>query len=174
MLNLNWKEIFLPTASAFEVIVRGTVVYFILFILIRLIRKRQAGTVSATDLLVLVIIADASQNAIAGEYKSIGDGTILVATIIFWSFILDWLGYKFPLIGRFVHPRPLILVRNGKIIRENMAIEQLTYEELMSQLREQGLEDVSDVKTAYMEGDGHISVIQKKKERHNPNSTSPL
>ncbi len=100
------------------------------------------------------------------EYTSITDGIILAATIILWSLVLDWLGYKLPFVGRLVHPPPLMLIRNGKILERNLALEQLTLEELMTQLREQGLEDLSKVKAAYMEGDGHVSVIEYKEKRH--------
>ncbi len=112
MPAIEWSEMFMLSISPVEIIIRGTIVYFTLFILLRLLRKRQAGTVSATDLLVLVIIADASQNAMAGEYTSITDGMILAATIILWSLILDWLSYKFPLMGRLIHPPPLMLIKN--------------------------------------------------------------
>lgn len=161
MFDIDWKQMFMPGPSVAEMIIRGTIVYFVLFILIRLFRRRQAGAVSATDLLVLVIIADASQNAMSSDYKSITDGMVLAGTIIFWSYALDALGYTFPWIGRFVHPPPLVLVKEGIVLQQNLRKEQLTREELMSQLREQGVEDVSQVKMAYMEGDGNISVIQK-------------
>jgi uncharacterized membrane protein YcaP (DUF421 family) len=166
MANVHWGEMFIPSVSIIEIIIRGTIVYFTLFLLLRIMRKRQAGTVSSTDLLVLVIIADASQNAMAADYNSITEGMILAATIIAWSYVLDALGYAFPVVGRLVHPPPLALVENGVMLRRNMRKEQLTVDELMSQLREQGIEDVSDVKLAFMEGDGQISVIQKKGERH--------
>jgi hypothetical protein len=57
--------------------------------------KREAGGVGITDMLVIVLLADAAQNAMAGEYKSISDGLVLVSTIIFWSYALDWLGYRY-------------------------------------------------------------------------------
>lgn len=173
MFSLDWKQMFLPGPSLLEIIIRGTIVYFVLFILIRLFRKRQAGAVSATDLLVLVIIADASQNAMSANYQSITDGMILAATIIFWSYALDALGYAFPLVGRFVHPPPLLLVQNGIILQQNLKKEQLTREELMSQLREQGVEDVAQVKIAYMEGDGNISVIREGEETHGRDKKRP-
>jgi uncharacterized membrane protein YcaP (DUF421 family) len=166
MFRIDWQEVFVPSTSILEIIMRGTIVYLVLLILLRVFRKRQAGAVSATDLLVLVIIADASQNALSADYKSITEGMILSGTIIFWSYALDALGYKFRLIGRFVHPPPLLLIKEGVVLGQNLRREQLTKEELMSQLREQGVEDVNQVKVAYMEGDGNISVIQKGEKSH--------
>jgi uncharacterized membrane protein YcaP (DUF421 family) len=163
---VDWHAVFVPKTPIAEIVVRGTIVYLVLFTLLRFILKRQSGTLGVTDLLVVVLIADAAQNAMAGEYRSVPDGIVLVVTIIFWSFALDWLGDRFPAVGRFVHPPPLELVRDGKMLRRNMRRELITTEELMGQLREQGIDELSQVKSARMEGDGHISVVTRDKKRH--------
>lgn len=164
--HVQWHDVFVPRAPLLEILVRGSVVYLALFLLLRLVLKRQSGVVGITDLLVIVLIADAAQNSMAGDYKSVPDGLILVATIVFWSYALDWLGYRFPRLGRYVYPPPLDLVRNGKVLRQNLRKELISIEELKSQLREQGIEDVGDVKSARMEGDGRISVVKKDEEQH--------
>lgn len=133
--------------------------YIALFVLLRIILKRQTGSLGMTDLLLITLIADASQNAMAGEYKSLPDGIVLVSTIIFWSYALDWLGYKFSWFSRLIEPPPLPLIKDGKLLRRNMRRELITEEELMSQLREQGLDDFGKVKEAYIESDGRISII---------------
>lgn len=166
IVDLDWQTMFVPNVPVLEMVVRGTIVYLALFAMLRALRKRQASTVGMSDLLVMVLIADAAQNAMASEYRSITDGLILVATIILWSYVLDWLGYLSPTIGRFVHPPPLPLIKNGRMIRGNMRKEQISYEELMTQLREQGVEKVEDVASAFMEGDGHVSVIQRDGKQH--------
>jgi uncharacterized membrane protein YcaP (DUF421 family) len=143
-----------------EIILRGTIVYLFLFGLLRILR-RGAGTIGISDLLVVVLIADAAQNAMASEYKSITEGLILVATIVFWDYFLDWLGYRFPSVRRLVRPSPLSLIKDGRIQRRNLRREMITEEELIEQLREHGVESVDQVKESYIEGDGHISVIAK-------------
>jgi uncharacterized membrane protein YcaP (DUF421 family) len=174
MGDIAWGEIFLPDTPPLEIFVRGSVMYLALFALLRLVLKRQSGTVGITDLLVVVLLADAAQNGLAGEYTSIADGLLLVATIIFWSFALDWLGYRFPLLQRLVHPPPLLLVKDGSKLRHNMRRELITDDELMSQLREQGVDDLSQVKAVYMEGDGQFSVITTGGERHDKPKRSAL
>ena len=169
----DWQAIFEPQTPLLETFTRGTVTYLALFLLLRLILKRESGAVSITDLLVIVLIADAAQNAMADDYTTISDGIVLVATLIFWSFALDWLGYRVVFIGRLVHPPPLELVKDGLEIRRNMAREFITHDELMSHLRSQGVEDVSQVKRAYMEGNGQISVITKEGEWHRPEVNRP-
>jgi uncharacterized membrane protein YcaP (DUF421 family) len=161
LFQVDWKSAFVPTVSIAEIILRGTLVYLLLFVLLRLLR-RESGAIGITDLLVVVLIADAAQNAMASEYKSITEGIILVGTIVFWNYALDWLGYRFPRFGRLIKPAPLPLVRNGRMLRHNMRQEMITEEELMGRLREQGVEDVAEVKKCYLEGDGQISVITIK------------
>lgn len=157
--NIDWQKIFVPETPLLETLLRGSITYLVIFILLRSILKRQSGAVGITDLLVIVLIADAAQNAMASDYQSLPDGILLIAVIIFWSYFLDWLGYKYPRLQRFIHPPPLPLVKNGQLLRRNMRRELITEGELLSQLREQGVERIQDVKLAYIEGDGYISVI---------------
>ena len=134
-----------------------------------MILKRQSGPTGVTDLLVIVLIADAAQNGMADDYKSVPSGLLLVATIVGWSFVLDWLASRFPRAARFIHPRPLPLVKDGAMLRRNMRRELITEEELRSQLRQQGIDDMSRVEAVYMEGDGQFSVIDG---RHHPRTAT--
>lgn len=95
----------------------------------------------------------------AADYQSVPAGLFLVGTIIFWSYTLDWLGYRFPRMQRLVHPPPLPLIQNGRLLYRNLRKELITEGELMTQLREQGIIDIQAVKLAFMEGNGMISVI---------------
>jgi len=164
---MDWKSIFLPDTPLLEIILRGSLMYMALFTMLRVILKRQTGTLGMTDLLLITLLADAAQNAMAGEYKSISDGIVLVGTIVFWNYALDWLSFKSPWFARLIEPAPLPLIKDGKILRKNMRQEFITEDELMMQLRQQGLDDVSKVKQAAIESDGQISVIERKEKRHN-------
>ena len=159
--SVDWARVFMPATPILEIVVRGSIMYLALFWLMRSILKRVASSISMADLLMVVVIADAAQNGMADDYRSVGDGIVLVMTIIFWNYTLDWLGYHFPAFQRFVHPPPLPLVKDGNMLRRNMRRELITEGELMSQIHEQGLSDLSQVQAAHMEGDGRISVIAK-------------
>lgn len=159
LFQIDWNSAFVPTVSVAEMVLRGTLVYLLLFFVLRVLR-REAGALGISDLLVVVLIADAAQNAMASEYKSITEGAVLVGTIVAWDFFLDWLGYRFPSIQRLLRPAPLPLIKDGRVLRQNLRKEMITMEELMSQLREQGVESVEEVKACRLEGDGHISVIK--------------
>lgn len=162
VLSVNWQQLFKLTVPPLELIVRGSLMYLALFFLLRTILRREAGSVSVPDLLMVVLLADAAQNAIAGDYQSITDGLILVSTIVFLNYSVDRLAYQYPAFGRLVHPAPLLLIKNGQLVRKNLRREFITEEELKTQLREQGVEEISQVSCAYIEGDGRISVIPKE------------
>src|SRR5262245_49007634 len=125
----------------------------------RLVLKREAGTIGLPDLLMTVLIADAAQNAMASEYHSIPEAAVLIATIVFWNYALYWLSHHFPRIERLLYPPPLLLIKDGRLLRRNKRQELVTEEELMSHLRQQGIADLAQVQEAYMEGDGQISII---------------
>ena len=160
LLQIDWKSAFVPTVSLLEIVLRGTLVYLLLFLILRFLR-REAGALGISDLLVVVLIADAAQNGMAGDYKSVTEGAALVGTIAAWDIFLDWLGYKVPAVGRLLHPAPTPLVKDGRVLRRNLRSEMVTMDELMSQLRQQGVESVGEVKRCYIEGDGQVSVIKK-------------
>lgn len=165
-MEIDWNTIFSPDVPLLEIVLRGSVMYISLFVLLRVILKRQTGSLGMTDLLLITLIADASQNAMAGEYTSIIDGIVLVGTIIFWNYTFDWLSFKSEWFSRLIDPAPLLLIKDGKLLRRNMRKELITEAELMSQLREQGLDDPAKVKEAYMEPDGQFSVVQRKEKQH--------
>jgi uncharacterized membrane protein YcaP (DUF421 family) len=167
---MDWSNLFVLQNPFLETILRGSVMYLMLFILLRLVLKRESGALALTDLLVVVLIADAAQNAMIGDSTSLADGLLLVATIILWSYTLDRLGYRYPAIGRVIHPPPLELVKDGQVIHRNLRKEFITLDELESKLRQQGVEDVSQVKKAYIEGNGKFSVITKELEPKKQNA----
>ena len=162
--EIEWRDMFIPTQPLAGVIVRGTLTYIFLFLVLRFLLKRQTGVIGIADLLVIVLIADAVQNAMAAEYKSITEGALLVLTIVFWNYVVDWIGYRVPALQRFVRPPPLQLIKDGRMLPRNMRQEMITAEELNSQLRQQGVESCDEVKEAFIEGDGRVSVIRKDNE----------
>lgn len=159
---MNWDALFGVHMPVAEIILRGSAIYWFLFVLFRFVMHRDIGAVGIADVLLLVIVADAAQNAMAGEYKSITEGMILIATIVGWNLMLDWLASRFALFERLAAPPPLILVRNGRIYRAHLRKEMMTLEDLMSKLRREGIQQLGEVKEAWMESDGEISVIRRR------------
>jgi uncharacterized membrane protein YcaP (DUF421 family) len=152
------------TVDPGELVLRGTLMYWFLFLLLRFVMRRDIGSIGVADVLLIVLIADASQNAMTGGYESVADGFVLVATLAGWNWLLDYLSYRFMSVRRLVEPKPLALVRDGKMLRRNLRRELITTDELMANLREHGIDKLEDVKLATMESDGEISVIGKSGE----------
>lgn len=160
-MYIDWSGVFVPDSPPLEIFVRGSVVYLVIFFLLRLVFRRETGTTGMTDILVLVLLADAAQNAMAGDYTAIGDGLLLVGTLVFWSVVIESLGYWFPTFQRITKPKPKPMVRNGRMLRQNMRSELMTEEELFAELRQRGARRLQDVEAAQMEPDGQISVVLK-------------
>lgn len=158
---IDWRGMLGSDVAWLEIILRGSAMYLGLFVLLRVILKRQSGAMGITDLLLITLLADASQNAMAGEYHSVPDGLVLVSTLIGWNYFFDWLSYRSKRFARLIEPPPLPLVRNGEVLRKNLRSELITLDDLRGQLREQGIETLAEVKLACMESDGRISVIKR-------------
>ncbi len=164
-MNINWQTVFVPSVPVLETIVRGTVMYLLLFIILRLTFKRIGGaSIGLGDVLLIALVAAASQNAMARDHRSVTDGVILVLTVSFWSYALDWVGHRVPAFQRFYNPPPLLLVRNGRLLRRNMRTELITEGELLGQLRRLGVDDIDQVQEARMEGDGTITFILQEND----------
>jgi uncharacterized membrane protein YcaP (DUF421 family) len=161
--SVNWEVLLLPGVGIPELVLRGTLAYVGLFFLLRFLQTRSAlGALGLLDLLVIVLMASAMSEAMVGEARSVTGGFIVVLTILFWNFSFNWLASRFPRLEHLFHPEPLLLVRQGRLVRRNLQREHLTEEELRSQLRGQGIADVTAVEKAYMEPDGHVSAIRRE------------
>jgi uncharacterized membrane protein YcaP (DUF421 family) len=164
---VDWHKMFVPSVSLLELVLRGSIMYLVILAAMRVFR-RQAGSLSTADLLVVVLVADAAQNGMASEYYSVTEGLVLIATIYAWNYVLDVAAYRWPRVHRVINPPPLPLVRDGRVQRRNLRQELLTLEDLMEQLREQGVEQLSEVRHCCLEGDGHLSVIRRKEGDDGP------
>ena len=166
-MNIDWNEIFVPSGSLLEIAIRGTLIYLALFIAMRVLPRRTIGAMASSDILVIVLIADAVQNGMSDGYRSVTEGLMLAAVIFGWTVLIDWLDQKFPHWHLASAPAMPVIV-NGRFLRKNMARERITEDEVMSQLRMHGQDSVDRVAKACVEGDGHVSVILHSRERVEP------
>lgn len=144
-----------------ELVLRGTLMYWFLFLIFRFILRRDIGSMGVSDFLFVVLLGDAAQNSMIGTATSVTEGAILIGTLVFWNFALDFVSYKFPGLERLLQAKKLCLVRDGKMNKRNMRREYISPDELMAKIREAGVEDMAGVKGAYLESDGEISVIKR-------------
>lgn len=160
-MDIDWAEMLTFTVSPLELFLRGTMVYLFLFSIFRFILRRDVSSVGIADILILVLVADASQNAMSAGYKSVADGFVLVGTLAAWNYLFDYLSFRFPAFQKFSEPPPLCLIKNGKKLHRNMRKEYITEQELEAKLREQGVDSPDQVKRAYLEANGEFTVIKK-------------
>lgn len=153
-------SVFEFTMPVVELFVRGSVMFWFLVLVFRIVLRRDVGSMGITDFLFVVLLGDAAQNGMIGDATSASDCIVLISTLVFWNVLIDWLTWRFPAVERLYAARRLCLVRNGRRNRRNMRREFISDGELMSKVREEGLEDLSRVKLMYLESDGEISLIR--------------
>jgi uncharacterized membrane protein YcaP (DUF421 family) len=160
--SIDWGSIFGLTVPPLELVVRGTAMFWFLYLLFRIVLRRDVGSVAMADVLIMVIIADAAQNAMAGEYKSVTDGTILIATIAAWNVSVDWVAFRFDFMRRILEPPLLVVVKDGRINYQVLRGQFMSIEDLKSKLRDHGVDEISDVKLAAFESSGEFTVVPKR------------
>jgi uncharacterized membrane protein YcaP (DUF421 family) len=169
----DWAGVFVPDASLAESFLRGSAVYLTLVVLFRLVLKRQGGSIGVPDVMLVVLVSECVSSALTANARSVPNGIVTVVSLLFWNYVLDWLAYRFPFARRVLEPEPLELIRDGRIVRENLTREQISHDELAAQLREQGIDEVALVKSAYLESEGSVSVIPFDGERRGDVSGKP-
>lgn len=167
MADIDWSALFVPTESVIALVIRGSFIYLALFLSLRFLPRRTIGALGPSDLLVIVLIADAVQNGMSGGYQSITEAVILAAVIFGWATLIDWLDFKFPE-RHIASAAPVTVIVNGRMLHKNMARQQITEDELIEQLRQHGQDSPANVARAVIEGDGHVSVILRHGQSNKP------
>lgn len=158
-----WAEVFGLETPLYELVARGSALYLGVLVLFRLMPRRTGGELAAMDLIFVLLIAEAAAHAF-GDYTSIADGFIVIATLMFWNYLVNLASFRIPAIEKLVSSPAIQVIRDGQLLRRNMRKEYLTEEELMGHLRQEGIESAEGVKSATIEGDGRISVIPARKK----------
>lgn len=161
MHPLHFSNFLYFSMSPLEIIVRGTLMYWFLFLLLRFVLRRDTSSAGISGILFVVLLGDAAQNAMIGNGHTIADGGALICTLAAWNYLLDWLAYHSKLVAKLTDPPPLLLVSRGRLVYRNLRHEHLTREEIESELRIKGIEGFDGIKAMYLEGDGSFSVLQK-------------
>jgi len=152
-------NILIPDISVAEKLVRSVVVYLFLLVAFRLCGKRQLGQLSAFDLVVLLIISNVVQNAVIGNDNSLGGGLIGATAILLLNLVVAYVTFRFRRADRVVEHSPTLLVRHGRVLRDNLRRERLGPRDLRAALRHHGVVSIRDIRYAFLEEDGHVSVI---------------
>ena len=143
----------------FDIIIRTTVVFTVILFGLRMTGKRHVAQLSLVDLVLILLISNAVQNAMVGSDSSLVGGIVAAVTLLILSTIFSKIQYRFKPFEKLFEPDPTILVHNGKALKRNLEREEIALDELERAIREHGIEKIEDVQSAIMEADGTISVI---------------
>ena len=154
--------------QVWELVVRASVVYLFLLVLLRISGKRQVGQLAPFDLVLLLVLANAVQNSInAGDNSLIG-GLISAAALVMLNYGVGFATYRSKTLEAIVEGQPLVLVHNGKVLEKALTSAQLTRHELMAAMRLTGCGAIADVQVAILENNGSISVIRHQDRTPQP------
>ncbi len=159
------SEIFQMQQTFGEAFLRSTAIYWGIYLLFRFGGRRNIGSLGFADIVVVMLVSEAVGNGLSGSSDTVTDGLLVAAGIVLWSFLVDRLGYFFPVVDRVLSPDRLLLVKDGILQLKNMRREYVTRAELLEQLRINGVDELVQVKRAFLEANGEISVI--KADTHN-------
>jgi uncharacterized membrane protein YcaP (DUF421 family) len=144
-----------------EIVIRTAIIYFAVLIGLRLTGKREVGQMTPFDLVLLILIANAVQNAMTGPDNSVTGGLVAAATLLLLNFLLSHLVFRNRRLRRIVEGTPTILIHNGQMVMKNLESEHITPDELLQSLREHGVPMPEEVGLAVLEIDGSVSVLRK-------------
>jgi len=150
------------TVPWLELVLRAVIVYIFLLVLLRFTGKRQVGQLSSFDLVLLLVLSNAVQNAMNGGDDSVLAGIILASVLVLLNSLVGLATYKSKKLEALMEGRPLILIHNGKLFTDVMERERLTRHELNAALRAASCASVEEVHWAILETNGHITVQQRK------------
>ena len=149
------------TVPWWELIVRSLIVYIFLLVLIRLTGKRQIGQLAPFDLILLLVLSNAVQNAMNGGDNSVQAGLISAVTLVALNYGIGYATYRSKRIEAIIEGRPQLLIHNGHLYKDVMEQQRLTQHELDAALRRQGVNDIGRVHMAMIENNGEITVQLK-------------
>lgn len=155
-------ELWKLSAPWWQFVLRGLVVFAFVLVFLRLSGKRQVGQMTPIDLVLLLLISNAVQNAMNGGDNSITAGAILAATLILADVATSTLARRSRKVENFVEGTPIILIHNGHVLDHALDRCGMTRNDLMAGLRTSGIATVSDVHAAVLENNGRITVLERR------------
>jgi uncharacterized membrane protein YcaP (DUF421 family) len=142
-----------------SIVISSASVYVFIIVAIRLFGKKELSQLSVVDLVFILLISNAVQNAMVGPDTTLQGGLVAAGTLFAVNYLLKLVLYKFPRLGQVIQGEPVILVYKGEINHKNMVKVKFTLEELKEAIREHGVSLIEDVDLAVLETDGNISII---------------
>ncbi|MEO6579273.1 MAG: YetF domain-containing protein [Candidatus Limnocylindria bacterium] len=144
-----------------DIVLRATVIFFALYVLVRLMGKRELGQMTPFELIVLMVIGDLIQQGVTQNDFSLTGAVIAVSVIAFWALVFSWGAYLSPRAERVLVGEPRVIIRDGELLGANLRRNRLTRPEIESEMRLAGIGRMEDVAWGILEARGKISFIQR-------------
>ena len=145
-----------------DLVIRAAVIFCFIFLLTRVVGRRQLSDLEPFDLILLVVLGDLVQQGITQSDQSVTGAATVIATIALLSVAVSWLSFRLPVLRPISEGEPIVLVQDGKVLERNLRRERLTVDELLEQARLQQIASLQDVAWAVFEPSGGISFIPKQ------------
>lgn len=167
------SDLFAMSMPWWELMLRAVVVYFVLLALIRLSGKRTIGQYTPFDLLLVVLLGNAVQNALLGQDQSLSGGLLLAATLITLNWLIGWIGARNTRLDRMLTGEPVVLAHDGKVYQAALRRQNISASEFEEAMREAECESYADIHLALLETNGRISIIKRSDHDHLPERRHP-
>lgn len=128
-----------------DIVLRATAMFVLLYVLIRLLGKRELGQMTPFELVLLVVMGDLIQQGVTHNDFSLTGGMLAIGTFAFWALTLSWATYLFPRLKNVLEGEPRVIVKCGTIIEANLRRDRLTCDEILSEMRLAGIARLADV-----------------------------
>ena len=158
----EWLQLKIPW---WEIVLRASIVYFVLLALLRLSGKRTVGQFTPFDLLVLVLLGDAVQGSMIAGDESLQGGLILAVTLLGWNRLVGFVTARSEPIALAVEGKAEILARNGEVFDDALKSADLTLDDLEEAMRDHSVPSINKIRLAVLEKDGTITVLGKKENK---------
>jgi uncharacterized membrane protein YcaP (DUF421 family) len=145
-----------------DIVFRGIAIYFFIYLLTRVIGRRELSSLAPFDLILLIILGDAVQQGLTQDDYSITGAVIAVGTIATLQVVTSWASFRLPRMRSVLEGEPIVIIEDGKPIERNMKRERLVLEEVMEEARLQQIDSVDKIRWAVLEASGNISFIEKQ------------
>ena len=143
-----------------DIVLRATVMFAVLYLLIRLLGKRELGQMTPFEFVVLVVLGDLIQQGVTQTDYSLTGATLAIVTFAFWGVVLSWVSYMFPRAERLLEGEARVLIHDGQLNEASLRRDRLTRREVESEMRLAGIAAMRDVAWAILEPNGKISFIR--------------
>jgi uncharacterized membrane protein YcaP (DUF421 family) len=142
-----------------DLVVRAIVVFFAIFLVTRVIGRRELSTMEPFDLILLIVTGDLVQQGVTQSDYSLTGALTVICTIALLTVLLSYASFKVPRLRPVLEGEPLVLVQDGQVIERNLRRERITLDELLAEARQQQVASLDEVRFAVLETNGRISVI---------------